>query len=122
MRFVIGAALASSLLLGAPAYAASAIVTPAIQISAAGTLACWVANASNTNGLEADVEIRAVDGETLVIESVSVAPGGASGISSDDDNARFCVVRVTSGGRKNAIVSLTALQGGVPVAVVAAPR
>jgi hypothetical protein len=123
MRFVIPVALACSVLfLARPSQAASPIVTPGIHASAGGTLSCLVVNASDTKTLEVEIAIRSFDGTDVAVGIGTVIPGGANALASSENEARFCIVRVIRGGRKNAIVSLTALEGGVPVAVVAAPR
>jgi hypothetical protein len=122
MRFVIPVALISSLFLARPSHAAAPIVTPAIHISPSGTLVCTVVNASESKTLDVEIEIRNFMGVAVDAGSGTVDPGGTNALPSADAEARFCVVRVLSGGRKNAIVSLTALEGGSPVAVVQALR
>ena len=121
MRILIacGVALALSLLAGS-ASADATIVTPAIRPSSAGTLECWVVNSHPTKQLQVELEIRSFSGTVVESGSGPVVPNGANGITTDADTARFCVVRVTSGSRKNAIVSLVAFDGGVPVSTVVA--
>ena len=120
MRFSVVAVLAFVLLAAGQVRAASAIVTPAIQPSDAGVLECWTVNASDTKSLQIRTDIRNVSGTVVTSGSATIAPGAATYWSSSGAQACFCVVNVLSGARKNAIVSLVAIEGGIPVASVAA--
>jgi hypothetical protein len=122
MRILTAAALGAVLLLPTPSFAASPIVTPSIPNSANGSLACWVVNASAAKTLEIEVEIRSFNGTVLESGEGLVEPLAANALTSDNAQARFCVVRVLRGGKKNAIVSLVATEDGSPVAVVQANR
>lgn len=104
----------------APARAASPLVTPALPPSATGQLTCWVVNTSESKTLEIEIEIRRFSGEIAESATGSVEPGAANALSTDDGLARFCVVRVIRGRKRNALVSLVAHEGGAPTAVVQA--
>lgn len=112
-------ALAAGLLLAAPsALAAKTIVTPALPPTNAGSLQCWVINASETKTIEVEIEIRSFTGTVDESGSASIAPGGSNVLGSMVDVSRYCFVRVTRGSAKSLRVSLVAIEGGVPVAVV----
>ena len=122
MRTLITTTLGALLLAANPAVAAPPIVTPAIQNSATGTLSCWVVNASASKTIAVSAEIRTFTGTVVESGEVEIPPLEANGIVSSSSQARFCVVRVLRGGRKNAVVSLVGLESGSPVAVVQANR
>lgn len=121
MRIAILPFLVSALA-AASSGAASELVTPALQPSATGELACWVVNTSKSKTLEIEVEIRSFTGAVAQSGGGTVDPGAANGLATDDDQARFCVVRVIRGGKKNARVSLLAREAGATVAAVQAGR
>jgi hypothetical protein len=109
---------AAALLASPPAYAAKPIVTPVLPPTAAGSLQCWVVNASETKTVEVEIEIRAAAGTIDESGSATIGPGGSNALASMVDGSRYCVVRVTRGGKQNVRVSLVAIEGGAPLAVV----
>ena len=114
-----GLALALSLHAGS-ASAGATIVTAALEPTAAGKLTCRVVNASETKALGVDIEIRNNVGAIVDSTSATIEPGVVHNLDSLVDTARYCFVRVTKGSRKQAIVSLVSIDGGVPVSTVVA--
>lgn len=119
MRHCLALAIAAAALLAAPpARAVKPIVTPVLPPTAAGSLQCWVVNASETKTVEVEIEIRADDGGVDESGTATITPGASNVLGSLIDGSRYCVVRVTRGGRQNVRVSLVSVDGGVSVSAV----
>ncbi len=122
MRTRIPSSFLLALVLALPAHAGPLLVTPSLRISSNGELECWVTNVSAKKTVEVAVSIRSFTGTVLADGGDDVPPLTANGLTSDSTQARFCVVEVLKGGKKNVRVTLLAMEDGVPAASVSADR
>ena len=87
--------------LAAPVLAASRFVTPGLTPPANGSLMCRVTNPTDAP-VEFATEIYDFDG-VLVMQDASyvLGPKHANGIGTQDDTARYCVVTLLAGSKRN---------------------
>ncbi len=95
--------------LSGTARAAAEIVTAGLETPDSGALECRVVNASAKKTLVGTIELLNVAGTVIDAISFSLAPRTTRDNNTTNSTARFCVVTVTKGGKKNARVSFYAI-------------
>jgi hypothetical protein len=109
MRVMTLTALTGLLLLAAPAAAGPRIVTPAMVPPITGSLWCEVVNASNKKEIVVDILVYGANGTAVCTQTgVAIGPNSSNSNLCPHDAAHHCAVTITKGGKKNAIVSVTA--------------